>query len=145
MVGEQLGVAVDDIRISHELLPSPETFSYQGRVIEEGTVAGMRFEVAGMVRGRALLSLAHVTRARSDLAPDWPRPLRGDAYRVIIKGDPRLDCEVEFSNDEGNHLVGGFGMTAMRAMNAIPQVVASEPGVKSIFDLPLITGHGRLS
>ena len=32
----------------------------------------------------------------------------------------------------------------MRAINAIPLVVAAEPGVKSVFDLPVITGRGRL-
>ena len=143
MIAEQLGVVLDEVTSSYELLGAPESFPYQGRVIEQGTIAGMRFEVAGLVGGRNLISLAHVTRARADLAPDWPRPLRGDAYRIVIEGEPRLDCEFEFSGEE-SHLAGGFGITAMRAVNAIPGVVASGPGVKSVFDLPLITGRGRL-
>jgi hypothetical protein len=113
-------------------------------MIEQGTVAGLRFEVAGLFAGRNVISLSHVTRARADLAPDWPRPLRGDAYRVVIEGDPRLDCEFEFASEDGSNLDGGFAITAMRAINAIPSVVASEPGVKSVFDLPPITGRGRL-
>jgi 4-hydroxy-tetrahydrodipicolinate reductase len=144
MIGDQLGVAIDEVATSHELLPAPESFPYQGRVIEQGTVAGLRFEVAGLVAGRNVISLSHVTRARADLAPDWPRPLRGDAYRVVIEGDPRLDCEFEFASEDGSNLDGGFAITAMRAVNAIPSVVASEPGLKSVFDLPLITGRGRL-
>jgi hypothetical protein len=132
------------VTTSHELLAAPESFPYQGRLIEQGTVAGLRFEVAGLVGGRNVISLAHVTRARPDLAPDWPRPLRGDAYRIVIEGDPRLECEFEFSSEDGNNLAGGFAITAMRAINAIPAVVASGPGVKSVFDLPPITGRGRL-
>ena len=144
MIAEQLGVVLDAIVTSHEMHAAPESFPYQGRTIEKGTVAGMRFEVAGMVGDRNVISLSHVTRARADLAPDWPRPLRGDAYRIVIEGDPRLDCEFEFSSADGDNLAGGFGITAMRAINAIPAVVASEPGVKSVFDLPVITGRGRL-
>ena len=143
MMAEQLGVTLDEIAVSHEMLPSPETFEYQGRVIEQGTIAGMRFEIAGMKDGKNLISVAHVTRARHDLAPNWPRPLRGDGYRIIIEGEPRLDCELEFSSETGGHLTGGWAITAMRAINAIPSVVAAEPGVKSVFDLPVITGRGR--
>jgi hypothetical protein len=143
MIAEQLGVKVDEIVSSHEMLPSPETFAYQGRTIESGTIAGMRFEVAAIVGGENRISLSHVTRARRDLAPDWPRPHGEDAYRVVIEGDPRLECEVEFTNAAGDNLAGGFGITAMRAINAIPSVIAAPPGVLSVFDLPLI--KGRLS
>ncbi len=145
MIAEQLGVTVDEIVSSHEMLPAPETFPYQGRTIEQGTIAGMRFEIAAMVGGRNLISVRHVTRARRDLAPDWPRPHGDDAYRVVIEGDPRLECEVEFTNASGDNLAGGFGITAMRAINAIPAVVAAPPGVLSVFDLPLITGRGRVA
>ena len=144
MIAEQLGVTVDEIVTSHEMLPSPETFPYQGRTIEQGTIAGMRFEIAAMVGGQNLISVSHVTRARRDLAPDWPRPHGDDAYRIVIEGDPRIECETEFTNAHGDNLAGGFGITAMRAINAIPHVVAAEPGVRSVFDLPLITGRGRI-
>lgn len=144
MIADQLGVTVDEIVTSHEMLPSPETFPYQGRTIEQGTIAGMRFEIAAMVGGRNLISVSHVTRARRDLAPEWPRPHGDDAYRVVIEGDPRLECEVEFTNADGDNLAGGFGITAMRAINAIPAVHAARPGVLTVFDLPVITGRGRL-
>jgi 2,4-diaminopentanoate dehydrogenase len=143
MIAEQLGVAVDEIVTSHEMLPAPETFPYQGRTIEKGTIAGMRFEIAAMVDGVNRISVSHVTRARRDLAPDWPRPQGDDAYRVVIEGDPRIECEFEFTRAEGNNLAGGFGITAMRAINAIPAVHAAAPGVVSVFDRPVITGRGR--
>ena len=145
MIGEQLGIGFDEIATSHELLPAPESFPYQGRTIEKGTTAGMRFRVAGVIGGRDVVALHHVTRARDDLAPDWPRPLRNDAYRIVVDGDPRLDCEFEFSSPGGDHLAGGFAVTAMRAINAIPSVVTAAPGVCSVFDLPLVTGRGRFT
>ena len=141
MIAEQLGVSVDEITTSHEMLPSPETFPYQGRTIQEGTIAGMRFEIAAIVGGQNLISVSHVTRARRDLAPDWPRPHGDDAYRIVIEGNPRIECETEFTNAHGDNLAGGFGITAMRAINAIPLVVDARPGVLSVFDLPLIKGR----
>jgi 4-hydroxy-tetrahydrodipicolinate reductase len=145
MIAEQLGVTVDEIVTRHEMLAAPETFPYQGRTIEAGTIAGMRFEIAAMVGGKNLISVGHVTRAREDLAPDWPRPLRNDAYRVVIEGDPRLEVEAEFTAANGDHLAGGFGITAMRAINAIPHVMTAERRVLSVFDLPVITGKGRFT
>lgn len=144
MIAEQLGVQVDEITSNHEMLPAPESFPYQGRVIEAGSIAGMRFEIAAIINGEDLISVSHVTRARHDLAPDWPRPLRNDAYRIVIEGDPRLEVECEFTAANGDHLAGGFGITGMRAVNAIPDVVAAPPGVVSTFDLPPSTGRGRL-
>lgn len=144
LIADQLGVTLDDIVTGHEMLPAPESFRYQGRTIAEGTIAGMRFEIAGVVEGQKVISVAHVTRTRRDLAPDWPRPHGEDAYRVVIEGDPRIECEVEFTELGGDNLAGGFAITAMRAVNAIPAVVAAEPGVLSVFDLPLVTGRGRL-
>ena len=145
MIADELGVTLTDIAVSHEMFPSPETFAYQGRTIEEGTIAGMRFEIAGMVGDANVISVSHVTRARHDFAPDWPRPLRGDAYRIVIEGDPRRECEFEFTSEDGDPLAGGFAITAMRAINAIPLVIDQEPGVVSVFDLPVITGRGRLA
>ena len=39
-------------------------------------------------------------------------------------------------------LVGGVVLTATRLVNAIPSVVASDPGFLSALDLPLVTGRG---
>jgi 2,4-diaminopentanoate dehydrogenase len=143
MIADQLGVEVDEITTAHELFPAPEGFDYQGRRIEAGTIAAMRFEIVGVVGGRPAIAVEHVTRTREDQAPGWPRPLRDDAYRIVIEGSPRLECEFQFE-DDGDHLAGGFNITAMRAVNAIPAVCAAEPGVVTTFDLPPITGRGRM-
>ncbi|HVV31445.1 MAG TPA: diacylglycerol kinase [Mycobacteriales bacterium] len=141
-IAEQLGVELDGIETSHELLPADEGFDYQGRRIEAGTVAGVRFEIAGVVGGRAVVAIEHVTRTQEHQAPQWPRGLAGDAYRVVIDGSPHLDCEFNFREGD-DHLAGGFNITAMRVVNAIPQICAAEPGVHTTFDLAPVTGRGR--
>jgi 4-hydroxy-tetrahydrodipicolinate reductase len=143
-MAEQLDVELDDIATSHELLPAPEAFEYQGRRIEAGTIAGFRFEIAGVSGGRKRIAIEHITRTRADQAPDWPSSSRGDVYRVELDGSPRLECEFAFREGD-DHLAGGFNITAMRAVNAIPALCAAPPGVLSTFDLAPVTGRGRFT
>jgi hypothetical protein len=143
-IADQLGVTLDGIETSFELWPAPAGFDYQGRRIEAGTMAALRFEIAGVVGGVTKVAVEHVTRTREDQAPEWTRPLQGDAYRVVIDGSPHIECEFQFR--EGHEAIaGGFNITAMRAVNAIPAVCAAEPGVLSTFDLPPVTGRGRMA
>jgi 4-hydroxy-tetrahydrodipicolinate reductase len=44
----------------------------------------------------------------------------------------------------GDPNAGGCLATGMRAVNAIPAVVAAKPGMLSALDLPLIPGHGNM-
>ena len=143
-IAEQLGVTLDGIETAYELWPAEKDFEYQGRRIEQGTIAGFRFEIAGVVDGHTKVAVEHITRTAEDQAPDWPRGLAGDAYRVVIDGSPRLDCEFNF-RDGDDHLAGGFNITAMRAVNAIPPLCEAAPGVVSTFDLPPVTGRGRMA
>jgi 2,4-diaminopentanoate dehydrogenase len=143
-IAEQLGIVLDGIETSFELLPAAESFDYQGRRIEAGTIAGVRFEIAGLVNGSTKVAVEHVTRTREDQAPDWPRGLAGDAYRVVIDGSPRIESEISF-REGSDRLAGGFNITAMRVVNAIPMLCAHQPGVVSTFDLPPVTGRGRMA
>jgi 2,4-diaminopentanoate dehydrogenase len=142
-IAEQLSVSLDGIEMASELWPAEEGFEYQGRRIEAGTIAGFRFEIAGVVSGQTKVAVEHITRTRGEQAPNWPRGLAGDAYRVVIDGSPRIDCEFNFREGD-DHLAGGFNITAMRAVNAIPLLCAADPGVVSTFDLPPVTGRGRM-
>ncbi|MCU1346142.1 MAG: hypothetical protein JWL70_2408 [Acidimicrobiia bacterium] len=143
-IAEQLGVTLDSVDTSYELWPAEEGFDYQGRRIEKGTIAGVRFEIAGMVNGRPKVAVEHVTRTLDHQAPHWPRGLAGDAYRVVIEGSPHIDCEFNFREGD-DHLAGGFNITAMRVVNAIEAVAQARPGVLTTFDLPPITGRGRVA
>ena len=143
-IADQLGVTLDGVETSYELLPAPETFEYQGRTIEAGTIAGFRFAISGMAGGQTKVAVEHVTRTQEDQAPDWPRGLDGDAYRVVLEGSPYLTCEFNFREGD-DHLAGGFNITAMRAVNAIPMLCEHAPGVASTFDLAPVTGRGRVS
>ncbi len=125
-----------------ERLPAPEDIPISAGLVEKGTAAALRFEVAGTVDGRPTVVLEHVTRLRADLGPDWPQPTGSGCYRVTITGEPNYTLDLELLGSDGDHNTAGLKATAMRLVNAVPAVVEAEPGLLTTMDLPLITGRG---
>lgn len=85
-----LGVEVERIEEWYEKSPAPETFSIPSGTLERGTMAGMHFEVRGIVGGRPRIVIEHVTRLREDIAPEWPAPPGVGGYRVLVEGSPAI-------------------------------------------------------
>ncbi len=138
-----LGVSLDGVTETYTRAPAPETFDIASGHIRQGTAAGLRFEVRGMVDGRPAVVLEHVTRLRADLCPEWPQPAQpGGSYRVEITGEPSYAVDLCLSSPHGDHNHAGLVATAMRIVNAVPAVVAALPGIRTTLDLPLVTGHG---
>ncbi|MBW1901473.1 MAG: dihydrodipicolinate reductase [Deltaproteobacteria bacterium] len=143
MVADALGVELEEIREIHERAVAKETFHTTMAHVEKGTVAAVRFQVQGIVKGRPAIVAEHVNRLRDDVAPEWPSPPDGkdSCYRVVIDGSPSLKCELEIEGYDGDHNTGGVTATAMRVINAIPAVCAAPPGMLSTLDLPLVTAR----
>ena len=139
-----LGVELDSVEEEYERVPAPEAFDISSGRVEEGTVAGLRFEVRGMLGGRAVCVLEHVTRLRDDIAPDWPQPAGESCYRVIVTGEPNYTLDLQLLGTDGDHNTAGLKATAMRLVNAIPAVVDAPAGLVTALDLPLVTGRGLL-
>lgn len=139
-----LGVEIEEIREAHEKWAATETFTVPSGTIEKGTMAGLRFEVQGIVGGEARIVVEHVTRMHDDAGPEWPQPSGEGSYRVLVEGDPQMKLELEFVGEGGDHNAGGLLLTAMRVLNAVPAVCDAPPGLLSALDLPLVTGAGLM-
>jgi 4-hydroxy-tetrahydrodipicolinate reductase len=137
-----LGVELDDVEEFYERLPATESFDIDSGRIEKGTVAGLHFEVRGMVGDKAVVVLEHVTRVHDDIGPDWPQPAGKGCYRVEIKGEPNYTLDLQLLGTDGDHNTAGLKATAMRLVNAVPAVVDAKPGLVTTLDLPLVTGRG---
>lgn len=140
LLADGLGVTLDDIRAVYEKRPAVTPIHIGAHTVQPGTMAALRFEVRGMIGGKAVIVVEHVTRLDDALAPEWPRG--NGSYRVVIKGVPSMRCEFEFEDERGDHAVGGVVLTATRIVNAIPAVCRAAPGLLSALDLPLVTGRG---
>jgi len=138
-----LDIELDEVTETYEREPAPEDFDIASGHIPKGSAAALRFEVRGMKDGKVAVVLEHVTRVRDDLRPDWPQPAQeGGSYRIEITGEPSYTVDLCLSSPNGDHNHAGLVATAARVVNAIPAVVAAEPGITTTLDLPLITGKG---
>ncbi len=138
-----LGVEVEELREVHERRPATEKIDLGFGVIEEGTTAGLRFEVQGIVGGEERIVVEHVTRLDDSLCPDWPQPVGAGGYRVVVTGTPSYQCDVQMTARAGQGDPGVIG-TAGRIVNAIPFVCQAAPGLLSALDVPPVTGRGLM-
>ena len=138
-----LGIEIDDISESLEQEPAPEAFDIAAGHVPKGSVAALRFEIRGMVKGKPAIVIEHVTRLREDLRPEWPRPAQpGGSYRIEIVGEPSYAVDICPTSRKGDHNHAAIVAAAGRIVNAIPAVVAAPPGIRTTLDLPLVTGKG---
>jgi hypothetical protein len=143
MMAAGLGIEIDEIAEHWEAEPAPEGYDIAAGRIEKGTIAALRFSITGLVAGHPAIVVEHVTRTRDDLRPDWARPAAGGgSYRVEITGEPSYVVDVVPSSDHGDHNHAAIVAACGRIVNAIPDVVAAPPGIRTTLDLPLPTGRG---
>ena len=134
LVASAIGLQLDEVAETQEILRADEDITIASGVVEKGTISGMRFEIIGLVDGEPRIVVEHVTRLRDDDAPDWPQ---GHGYRIEVEGEPHVKIDLELSSDLGDHNHAGCLATAMHVVNAIPHVVRAEPGVLTMLDLPV--------
>ncbi|MFN2536742.1 MAG: diacylglycerol kinase, partial [Mycobacteriales bacterium] len=124
-----LDVELDEITEWYEQEVAPFAFDVDSGRIEEGTVGALHFEVRGMVDGKAVIVLEHVTRLHDDLGATWPKPAGQGCYRVVVSGEPNYTLDMQLLGSDGYHDTAGLKATAMRLFNVIPAVVAAKPGL----------------
>lgn len=142
-----LGITLDEPLVERvESVAADRDYSTVSVEIPQGTMAALRFEVAGQVDGTDRIVLEHVTRTHPDQCPRWPKPVEGDgSYRIVVSGEPQMQVEFTHHGENGDHNVSGMIVTAMRLVNAVPAVVAAPAGLATALDLPLVTGRGLVA
>jgi len=137
------GIEIDEITEWFEQEPAREAFDVAAGHIPQGGVAALRFQIIGRSGGRDAIVIDHTTRVRADLRPDWPQPAQeGGSYRVEIVGEPSYRVDVCPTSRRGDHNYAAIASGAGRVVNAIPEVVAAEPGIRTTLDLPFGTARG---
>jgi len=153
-IADHLGVTLDRIDEQHEVAVTKERVTLDnGRLIEPGTVGCRRFEWRGIVGGEARIVLSTFWKLTTNLEPAWDVASTDLVeWTVTIEGVPSLRCTVATcaSFDAAHPDFGKGGevaaveATATHAVNAVPYVVAADPGVRTFLDLPIIASSGAL-
>lgn len=131
VLAQALGLTIDSFEGFREVATTPRALTVAAGEIPAGTVAAMRFGVVADC-GEVVLSVEHLTRMADDLAPDWPTEI---GYQVTFDGEPDMRLNLVIGSPDEDHAEQGCLATAMHAVNAIPAVVAAEPG---LYDLSTI-------
>lgn len=149
-LAEGLGVELDDIVVEFKGRLLARDVLVQGMEFKKGTMGAQTFSINGMVKGKPVVTIEHITRIDPTLAPDWLQPPGFDpakpepqgGYIVNIDGKLRYKVSLEFYVDCGDFMMAGCWATGMRLVNAIPAICEARVGVLGVNELPLITGRG---
>lgn len=114
LVAQGLGWELEDLRETIEPVPG-----------EDGRALGARQAVTARVHGREALRLS------VEMAAGAPNP----RDEIVIEGEPPVRIVIEGG-------IPGDSATAAVVINCIPAVVAHEPGLATMLDLPLPRSSG---
>lgn len=144
LIAAGLGVEVEEVRETFDRQVTHRVLEVAMGTVAAGTCGALRMQAIGVVDGREAIIIEHITRLAADVAPDWPSGPADVSYRVVITGEPDIDCTMTATLRDPRrvgieHMTSGAGAmvaTAMRVVNAVPYVVAAQPGLLSAIDLP---------
>ena len=136
LVAEALGMSLDSVEASGEFATARETVDIAAGTLHAGTVAAQRMTVAGMRGGQPLLRFRATWYCTADLEPPWD--VRPTGWHVTVEGDAPLDVGISFPVPLERWASVSPGLTAHRAVNAVPVVCAAPPGIRSTVDLPQV-------
>lgn len=142
MMADAMGVTLDRMTFDVTFTPATGDSDLGFMQIPEGTVAGVLGYHRGWVGDRNVVSVGFNWTMGSHVVP--PKPL-AHGHVIQVFGVPNMRTVLHCLPPEGWTEPGfmGLGMiyTALPVTNAVPYVVAAEPGIVTLADLPPITGR----
>lgn len=124
MLDAKLNLAIDEVVETKAPIVSHVARETRYVKVAPGMVAGCHHTARGMRRGQAVITLNHPQQ----ILPHLENVPTGDY--ITIRGKPDLHMKIE------PEIPGGVGTVAL-AVNMIPAVIASAPGLKMMADMPV--------
>lgn len=131
-IADILGVKLDAVELDWETLLAPEDLQTAIAVIPKGTICAHRWQLAGLVDGRAAVAVQYFATVSATPWPDrWPRPARENEGGMVfrVEGRPSMSLELHLEQSATDRVNPGVTATALAAVNAIPAIVDAPPGV----------------
>lgn len=137
VLAHALGLEIRSVQGFREVVTTPRALTVAAGDIPAGTVGAMRFGVE-IDCGETTMSVEHLTRMSDDLAPHWPAEI---GYEVVFEGEPNLRLHMVVGSHGEDHAAQGCLATAMHAINAIPAVLAADPGLYDVSTIAPFVAH----
>jgi hypothetical protein len=141
LLGDALGLHVDEVTTELEVIPASADRDVCGRTLRAGTVAGQRWQWTGRRGGIPVVEVETLWTVGEPQPKQWPTPQHG--WTVTIEGTPSMQAHLmtlasfrrDVSLDE--HVRSASVATAMQAVNAVGAVCDAPAGFVTMADLPL--------
>ena len=147
MIANHMGFRIEPtIRTIQDVAVATSDIDYEPFPITTGTVAARRFRWQALVDGEPVITAAvNWLMGEENLDPAWNFGEKGERFEVEITGDPPISLTFKGLQPEtiAEGLVRnpGIVVTANHCVNAIPDVCAAEPGIRTYLELPLFAGR----
>ena len=141
LLGDALGLDIDEVTTDLEVIPASADRDVCGRVLRAGTVAGQHWRWSGLSNGQTVVEVETLWTVGEPQPPHWPTPQHG--WTVTIEGTPSMRAHLmtlaSFRRDVplAEHVRSASVATAMQAVNAVPAVCDAAAGFVTMADLPL--------
>jgi len=134
-----LSLPLDSIEASGGFAAATRTTRIAAGVIEAGTVAAQQTTVSGIRAGKTLVRFTASWYTTTNIDAAWD--LRPSGWRVLVEGDTPLDVSIGFPVAPELYSAMTPGLTAHRAVNAVPVVCEAPPGIRTTVDLPQVIAN----
>ena len=128
-----ISMPLDHVDIQGEFAAVRNAVRIAAGVIEKGTVGAQRITISGMKGGRALMRMRLNWYCSKDIAEPWD--LRDSGWHIVAQGDVPLDVSIGFPIAMEHYAAMTPGLTAHRAVNAVPMVCDAPPGIRTTAEL----------
>lgn len=146
LVADALGVELDQIVCETELAQTTEDLVMDSWTIPAGHVAGMAASWQGRVGDRTVVEASVRWKKGTTLDPDWTIE---EGHVIEVAGTPTVRTTLQYlpppdfpATTIAEFMVLGMIITALPAINAVPNVVAAPPGIVTYNELPLPLPRG---
>ncbi len=147
MIADHMGFRIDpSIRTVQEIAVANADIDYDPFPLPAGAVAARRFRWQALADGEPVITAAvNWLMGEENLDPAWNFGDRGERFEVEITGDPTVSLTFKGLQpqtiSQGLQKNPAILATANHCVNAIPDVCAAAPGIKTYLDLPLFAGR----
>ena len=140
VIAEAMGLPFDEIEAFGELSAARDDVHIAAGKVPAGSVAAMRTTITGKHQGRPVLRFRANWYVTADIA-DAGWDLRESGWRLLVEGDTPMKVDITYPVSPEEYPLFTPGLTAHRAVNAVPMVCAADPGIRTTVDLPQVIPH----
>ncbi|WAJ45336.1 hypothetical protein OK015_02055 [Mycobacterium sp. Aquia_216] len=141
-LGAALGFEVDERHSAHEFIMADQDYSFAGRAIAEGTVAGVRTTYTMLTRGVERVRYSQAWTIDGRVKTEWPYAAHPNAfYQIRVTGTPSYNV---FWEPDGDGMYDALYSTAATVVNAVPFACDASVGVHTQIDLPMLSFSGTV-